>query len=167
MNYYKNIEYKLELSIIDTRGNFVSGLNITYKIYKSLDNSLFDTGTMTEIGTSGIYNISVIFPESIQYRVEYYTPNKYENGIETINVEEISDIRELVTKVLGLCQSNYRIFSPHYITKKGQACMDSATIKTYPTAIDCENDTNKLAEYHIIATFDNNANMTGYKVKEV
>jgi hypothetical protein len=45
--------------------------------------------------------------------------------------------------------------------------MTSAIIKIYPTAIDCDADTNETAEYHISATFDNQAKMTGYKVKKI
>jgi hypothetical protein len=91
MNYYKDITYYLELTLIDSKGDFVTGQTVTYNVYKSSDESLFDSGTLSEIGTSGVYKASIVFTEARQYRVEYTTPTKYENAIEEILVIENTD----------------------------------------------------------------------------
>ena len=221
----KDTNYKLDLSIIDSKGDFVSGLIVTYAIYKSADNSLVTSGTMIEVGSKGIYQTSNIsFSNEEKYRVEYTTPNKYENTIEEILVVEtlgskptdianavweeaiaghlggdkagqhledadatadpsavadavwdellsghstVGSFAELLKRIGGLCQENYRIFNPTYTTnnKFRQSCMTSGTIKIYPTATDVDTDTNSIATYEVIATYNNNAEMTSYKVK--
>jgi hypothetical protein len=169
MIYYKNVVYYFDVSLIDTLGNFVSGEIVTYKVYLSSTNDLIISDTMTEIGSSGIYRAEITFANSGQYRIEYYTPVQFKNGVETIIVEEIElqSIGENIIRILGLSQENYRIFNPTYITKNNQACMTSAIIKIYNSALDCENDTNVLATYTIAATFDSQARMLTYKVKKV
>jgi len=161
---YKNQQHKLDLSLTDNLGNFVSGKTITYSIYKSSDNSLVTSGTMIEIGTSGVYEASITFTDIGQYRVNYITPSKFENLIETFYVREELATQELVKRVLGLTQENYRIISPIYDSKRN---MTSGRIKIYPTASDVDADTNSLAEYIISATYDNKNQMTGYKVKKI
>jgi hypothetical protein len=162
MTYFTNILYIFDTSIIDKNGSFKSGLTVTYKIYKSIDNSLISSGTLVEVGSSGIYQFSYLFTVLGQYRLEYYTPTKYENGIEMIEIQD-----NQLARILGLSQENYRIFNPVYVKKNGQQCMTTATIKTYSTALDCTNDTNKIAEYQITATFDTEARMSHYKVVKV
>jgi hypothetical protein len=163
MKAYKDIPTIIEISVIDRRGAFKSGLTVTYNVYKSSDNSLVQSGTMTEVGTSGIYQATITFTEATQFRAEYTTPISYENIIETILVEEVSigDINDLIKRILGLTQENYRIFNPQY-SKHGN--MESAIVKIYPTANDCNNDTNALAEYEVTATHNYIGRMTGYKV---
>jgi len=63
--------------------------------------------------------------------------------------------------ILGLTQENYRLSSPVYDANNQ---LISATIKTYPTAIDCTNDTNALASYSMTSTYNASAEMTAYKV---
>ena len=48
-----NQPYYLEIYITDKLGNFASGLTVIYNIYKSSDNSLVASGTLTEY--SNIY----------------------------------------------------------------------------------------------------------------
>lgn len=155
---YKNTEHYLELSVIDNKGDFVSGLSIIYKIYKSSDNSLIDSGTMAEIGDSGIYKVLIIFTEIGQYRVEYVTPALYENKIETIMVE---DINEKILRMLGLVQENYRILSPIYDKWNN---LTKATIRIYNNASDCNDNVNWITEYELNAIFNIKKQMTSYKV---
>ncbi len=166
MKAYKDISTILEISIIDRTGVFKSGLTVTYNVYKSSDNSLIQTGTMVEVGSSGIYQVTITFTESTQFRAEYTTPTSYENVIETILVEEVSigDINDLIKRILGLSFENYRIFDTVY-SKKGN--MSSATVKIYPTANDCNNDTNAIAEYQVTTNHNYVGRMTGYKVIKV
>ena len=296
---------------IEKQINDAKTLTITYEIRKSSDNSLFTSGTMIEVGSTGIYQTSTVsFNNLGKYRIEYTTPITYENMIDDIliidSTDEIKDrigepasgetvvskiddnetkldsiistlsglvaniwaygtrtltsfgtlianivdqvwdeeiaehlggdkagqhiedadatadpsavadavwdenigdhlggdkagqhledadatadpeavadavwdelvsghsvvgsFAELLKRIAGLCQENYRIFNPVYVTKNRQQCMTSATIKIYPSSTDCENDTNAIAEYQITATFANDATMTNYKVKKV
>jgi hypothetical protein len=162
MLIYKNDTHKLELALTDKFGDFVSGKTISYYVYKSSDNSLFASGTMTEIGSSGVYEASVLFTSIGQYRIEYITPSKFENLIETIYIREELATQELVKRILGLSQENYRIFNPIY---NSQGEMTSGTIKIYPTASDVDTDTNSIAEYSIVAVYNAQNKMTSYKVK--
>ena len=162
MFYYTNRTYYLEVSIIDRKGDFVSGQTITYTVYKSIDNSIFQSGTLTEVGTSGIYQTSIQFTSVGQYRVEYVTPISYENKIETFIVEE--NLHDLVKRILGLSQENYRLFSPTYDANNN---LTSVTVKIYSTATDCENDTNILAQYSMTATYNANDELQTYKMVKV
>lgn len=164
MNYYKDITYYLELALIDKHGNFVTGNTVTYKVYKSSDESLFDSGTLTEIGVTGVYKNPIVFTATGQYRAEYTTPVKYDNVIETFLIEEVSlsDIDGQIKRLLGLSQENYRIFNQRYDRSNN---LIEALIKLYPTADDCENDTNAFAEYEMTAVFDRKNHLTGYKTK--
>ena len=166
--FFKNNTYKLEISIIDKKGDFVTGLTITYEIRRSADDVLIDSGTMSAEGN--VYTASVSFSATGQYRVLYTTPAKYENDSEIIVVEDydnmkadISNLETMTTKILGLSQENYRIFNPVYDVNHN---LTSATIKIYPTATDCNNDTNEIAEYRMTATFIDNK-CTEYKVIKV
>jgi hypothetical protein len=158
--------YYLELFITDIQGDPVSGLSITYTISDSSDDSVIESGSLTEVG-GGIYKKAKTWNNVGQFRVVYTTPINYSDEIETILIKEEAESDAVLHRILGLSQENYRIFNPAYIKKNGQQCMTSATIKTYSTALDCTNDTNKLAEYQITATFDAEARMSSYKVIKV
>ena len=167
--------YYLEIALTDKNGDFITTLPtgdiVTYEVRKSSDGSLAilptgfsNSGTMTVDGD--VFKVAVQFDTLGQYRVLYFTPNKYENGSETIEVvEEITDdlsgIISKLNRLLGLNQENYRIFTPVYNANND---MTSAIIKIYPTATDCNNDTNVLATYNITATYSSPNKMSGYKV---
>jgi len=168
MTYYKNTEYYFELLPTDELGELVSGLTINYNIFKSSDNSLTTSGTMVEVGISGVYQLTYTFTLSGQYRIEYLpTTSDYPKTGETILVEETSDlstIENLVRKTLGLTQSNYRLINPVY---DGNKNLVSATIKIYNSASDCDNDVSPIASYQVYATFNNIGLMQSYKVTEI
>jgi len=77
---------------------------------------------------------------------------------------DTSELSNKVDRILGLCQENYRLFNPVYDKRMN---LIAGTIKIYPTANNCDNDTNELAEYRITAIFDNKSRMTSYKVKKI
>lgn len=221
MILFKDENYKLDLGVIDRRGDFKSGLTVTYELRKSSDNSLVTLGTMTEVGSSGVYQTSSLSINSLgKYRIEYVTPNKYENIIIDILVinpieskEDIADqvwnepiadhlggdkagqhledanatadpsavadavwdelisehsnvgsFAELIKRIAGLCQENYRIFNPTY-NNRGE--LTAGTIKIYPSASDVDADTNAIAQYSISATYNSQNKMTSYKVKKL
>ncbi len=72
-------------------------------------------------------------------------------------------LSDKIDRILGLCQENYRLINPIYDKRLN---LIGGTIKIYPTAVDCENDTNATAEYGITATFNRQNHMTSYKVKK-
>jgi len=160
----------LEVVLTDKNGDFVTvldtGESITYEVRKSSDNSLFASGSLSLVGN--IFKDSVLFDTLGQYRVLYTTPDKYENGLEQIEVvEEITDdlsgITTRLNRLLGLGMENYRIFNPSYDNRNN---MKSGTIKIYPSASDVDADTNAIAEYEITATYSG-VRMTSYKMKKV
>lgn len=146
----KNTTYYLELGVIANNGNFVSGLTITYNIYKSSDNTLIQTGTLTEIGTSGVYKDSATFTTADQYRIEYFTPIPYENTTESILVVDVSmgDLDDKITRILGLSNENMKLISPRY-DRHGN--LIDGQIKIYASASDADNDINPIATYRVTA----------------
>ena len=88
---YKNIEYKLELVVLDDAGKFTPGLSITYEIRKCSDDSLFASGTMSE--TSSVYYVDVTFTVNAEYKIKYVTPTGYEDGFEDILVEDYNNYK--------------------------------------------------------------------------
>ena len=166
MIYYKDQNYYLELAIVDKTGNFLTGQVVTYTIYKSSNNTLVESGSLTEIGVSGVYKKLVLFTEAIQYRVEYVTPNKFDNVIESFIISEnsLDSLDDKIKEILGLSQSNYRLTNTVYDRAMN---LINGTIKIYPTAIDVDNDTNAIAEYEIFATYNKKNQMTDYKVKKI
>lgn len=163
--------------VIDAQGNPVTGLtdiDFTRNLYNpnGIEVANISAGVeviITETG-DGIYKVS-------------FTPNLL--GIWTLTVYNAThfpwgkgkvyfcvgslfdDLKTMIDRVLGLCQENYRLFSPVYIRIKGQYCMTSAIIKIYPSSANCDADTNVLATYNVVATYNREANMTSYKVTKV
>jgi len=160
----KNQTLKLEFAVLDNNGKLTTESPI------SVDYSIVNSSTLVEIFSgsmeveNNIFIANVSFDTVGQYLVKYTTPSENEDVIETIIVEEENAKENTLLQVLGLSQSNYRIFSPVYVSKNGQACMTSATIKTYANASDCNSDLNAIATYTLTATFDNQARMLTYKM---
>jgi len=59
-------------------------------------------------------------------------------------------ISEQIKRILGLSQENYRLFNPEYDSDDN---LLSITIRIYPTANDCINDSNMLSEYAVTASY--------------
>jgi len=158
----KDTTYYLETLVLDSSGDPITSLSVTYKIIKSSDNSLLDSGSLSHIG-DGVYQGSYLFDAVGQYRILYITPTQYTDDIETILVENISrqDIYDIVQRTLGLSQENYRLTEQVY---NADNCLTSAKIATYPSALDTQNQTNSIAEYIINAVYDTNKRLIDYKV---
>ena len=73
---------------------------------------------------------------------------------------QIDDLDTKVKRVLGLNSENYRITS---FTYNGEL-LTAATIKIYPTKADVLADSNALAIYNMLATYDVDGKSTGYQV---
>jgi len=160
----KNQTLKLEFAVLDNNGKLTTESPI------SVDYSIVNSSTLVEIFSgsmeveNNIFIANVSFDTVGQYLVTFTTPSENEDVIETIIVEEENAKENTMLRALGLMQENYRIFSPVYVSKNGQACMTSATIKTYANASDCNSDTDAIATYTLTATFDNQARMLTYKM---
>lgn len=161
MNIEKSTLYYLELFVTDTQGEPVTGQTNTYTIYRCSDNSVVTSGTLTEIG-GGMYQSSYTFNELGQFRILYNTPPNYEDVVEYVLVEEPHAKQAELLRGLGLMQENFRIFNPIY---NSNGDLVSSYIKIYPTAADCDADTNAIAQYQVRATYNATSEMTSYKVK--
>jgi len=153
-----NTTYPLEMFIVGSDGEPVSGLATTYTIYNSDTNLVIQSGSLTDQGL-GIYTGSYSFNTVGAFRVIYNTPSGYSDEIESLIVEESSSL--MLKKILGLSQENYRIFDAVY---NANHQLVSSTVKTYNTASDCENDINPLASYSMISEYNINNEMTSYKM---
>jgi len=95
MIFYKDKTYYLQLSLIDLNGNFVisfaSGESVDYIIRKSSDGSVIDSGEMIIDGN--IWKVEWTPTIVGEYSIEYITPENYENGTETIVVEEYDNFK--------------------------------------------------------------------------
>jgi hypothetical protein len=91
MRLFNNIPHKLELSVIDLYGKYVSGLLVNYEVRKCSDNSIVYSGVMSEI--SLVYTKEITLVEVGEYRIKYITPEGYENGFENITVDNYSNYK--------------------------------------------------------------------------
>jgi hypothetical protein len=166
----QNTSHFLIAVLLDNKGDYKTSETITYEIRKSSDNSLTTSGTLTVTGNiyTDTVNISVIG----EYYILYFTPTKFENGLESLIVQksDINDIQDSLdilavklTKVLGLVQSNFRLSNQVYDSNN---CLTSAKISIYDSADDTDNDMNPIVEYTVNATYDSLQRITDYKVTE-
>ena len=158
MKINKDTTYPLELFIIDKDGEPITGLSNSYTIYDSSDDSVVVSGSLTDQGL-GVYTATYVFTVSGQYRIIYNTPSGYSDEIESIIVEESH--LDLLKRILGLSQENYRIFDSVY---NANHLLTSATVKTYATASDCNNDLSPIATYSMITEYNVDSEMTAYRM---
>ncbi|MHA1304501.1 MAG: hypothetical protein ACTSPI_12460 [Candidatus Heimdallarchaeaceae archaeon] len=169
----KDIRCKDDFIVLDEADNPVTGLDssdFTVILYNPDKNEITSGISIEEIG-DGLYRISFT-PDALGnwtlfvYNNMYFPFGKGQTYQCVISLSGNSN-NELVKRILGLSQENYRIFNPIYVEKNLQQCLTSAAIKIYSSAADCEADTNAIAEYNISAIFDSKARMISYKVKKV
>lgn len=101
----------------------------------------------------GSLEVSGVTEESIY---NYFTDENREDVFKA----DLAGLETLIKRILGLTQENFRIFNPVY---DGNDNLLSATIKIYPTKVDCDADTNAIATYSQVATYTGN-NMNTYKI---
>jgi len=91
MRIFKNVAHRLELAIIDDDGAFVSGLTVAYDVRRCSDNVSVASGVMTE---SAPAYTTTITPVAVgDYRVIYTTPVGYENGFESLTVDDYDNFK--------------------------------------------------------------------------
>jgi len=160
----KDTQYYLELFVTDSNGEPVTGLTVSYVLYKCSDNSTVSSGSLTDVG-NGVYQSNYTFSTLGQYRVIYNTPSGYTDEIETINVVEQAAQSSALERILGLCQENYRIFNQQYNRDMN---LIGATIRIYANASDVDTNTNPIAEYEMTAQFQaRTPKMQDYRVKRI
>jgi hypothetical protein len=119
---------------------------------------------VVELG-NGLYRVNFIPDKTGNWILAIYNATHFPYGkAENYFCVEawFDELAEILKRIVGLSQENYRIIHPVYDTKRN---LISGTIKIYPTSIDVDTDTNAIAQYQISATYDNKNQMTGYKVK--
>ncbi len=168
MQIDKDTTYYLEILVTNKAGNPVTGLTITYDIFRSSSDTSVSSGNLSELG-GGIYKESYFFNTLGQYRIIYRVPSPYSDNIETIIVGEQSNtsVNLKLDRILGLVQENFRIFDPVYNQAND---MTAGVIKLYSNGTDLENDTNPFAIYEVKATYGQGKNkrlVTGYQSKRI
>jgi len=156
---FKDQSSILEIAMLDDLGDFVSGLTITYEV-RDTSNILIISGITSEI--NNIYSFSYTFDTNGVYRLKYLTPTDYENGFEQIKI--VDNYIESIKLILGLSQENFRIKDQVYDVNNS---LESAIIRIYNNATDCNNDVSPLAEYSMSASYDSNNRLISYKVIKV
>ena len=93
----KDQVYYLEVLVTDVYGNGVSGLDISYEIFRSHDDVLVSSGNLVDLGSVsiGVYKKGIQFSDLGQHRIIYRLINDVQQGsypdtIESINVVEES-----------------------------------------------------------------------------
>jgi hypothetical protein len=74
---------------------------------------------------------------------------------------DIETLEVILQRLLGLNKENQRILHPIY---NEASLLTSATIKIYSTASDCNIDSNAIATYSMVATYNEDNTMASYKV---
>lgn len=82
-------------------------------------------------------------------------------GTKDSEIDAIKTQTDKIPRLLGLSMENHRIFSPTYDANN---CLTSATIKIYPTKSDVLADTNAIAIYSMVATFDSEGKCLTYRM---
>jgi hypothetical protein len=163
-------DHYLEVGMIGKTGDFVSGLSISYQLRRSSDDILISSGSLTE--ETNVYTALVNISVADQYRVIYITPSTYENGMETLIVNELdlTDIKTIIQtnldktcKILGLVQSNYVLTDQDY---SPDGCLLSAVQSIYGNATDAQNQVTPLAQYQITASYTDGL-LTHYISEEI
>ena len=167
--------FSANLRALSVSGDYVSAaLRAEVKMRDILEDTDLTEKSWSEVTDEG-YRFDASVTEMLKERTDNLPDDPTSATDATINKEEIIteidanegklDAQEnMLKRILGLSQENYRIFNPHYDKYTN---LIGGTIKTYTNAIDCENDTNPLAEYQINATFDKSHKMSSYKVKKL
>lgn len=90
-----------------------------------------------------------------------YITRTLTSGTKDSEIDAIKIQTDKIPRILGLSMENHRIFSPVYDANN---CLTSATIKIYPTKADVLADTNAIAIYAMVATFDSEGKCLTYQM---
>jgi hypothetical protein len=90
-----------------------------------------------------------------------YITRTLTSGTKDSEIDAIKTQTDKIPRLLGLSMENHRIFNPVYDVNN---CLTSATIKIYPTKADVLADTNVIATYAMVATFDADGKCLTYRM---
>jgi len=150
--------------VVDSSNNPITGLvtgDFTIKLYNPSNTEVSSsiTVTVTELG-SGLYRSSFTPNVKGNWLLVLYHATYFAEG-KSNDYECVDALFDDVQLILGLVQQNFRITSPAY---DANHLLTSATIKIYANAINCNADTNPIATYSILATYNSDKEATSYKV---
>lgn len=159
--------------VLDEADSPVTGLllgDFTVKLYNP-DKTEITSGISLDEIENGLYRIKFT-PDLLGqwelaiYHTTYFPFGKGQNYRCVDSLGGITpETDEMIRRILGLSQENYRIINPQYDTRNN---LIGGIIKIYPTSADVETDTNAIASYEIEAQFKaNNHMMSSYKVKKL
>jgi len=164
MQIDKDTTYILELFVLEVTGEPAIGLSTSYTIYKSSDNSVVDSGSLSEIG-NGIYTASYLFDTLGQYRIIYDTPSGYTDEIEAMLIVESN--LEILKNILGLTQHNYLLYDTTYSIINTCNKLVSSKVRIFNTASDTNNNVNPIKAYQVDVTYDVDGNIITLKQTEI
>lgn len=160
-----------EFIVMDKHDNPVTGL-----VDGDFTKNLFDPDNNEVANISAGVQVTIIEVGNGLYRLSF-TPNKLGNwGLIIYNttyfpwgkgdsykcVDYLNDDLGEALKILLGFKESYRMFNQKFDRNNN---LIYATAKIYPTANDCNNNTNFIAEYEMTANFDLRTNlMNNYKV---
>ncbi|MHA2012779.1 MAG: hypothetical protein ACTSWG_10470 [Candidatus Helarchaeota archaeon] len=160
----KNIINYDNFEVLDEDNNIIIGLetsDFTFKLYNPNEAEVSNTVpvTISELG-NGLYRASFT-PDIIgNWLLVIYNTTYFPYG-KANDYECVDALFDDIQLILGLVQHNFRIVDAVYDSNN---LLISSTIKIYSNASDCSNDTNSIATYSMIATYDSDNNMNSYKV---
>lgn len=175
---YIEIDKRLtdDFLVYDENNNSITGLtksDFTVNLYNPSKVDVADSPvsiTVDEI-ESGLYRIAFTPNVLGAWTLKVIHTTHFPAGqgqnytcVESVDeVDEIAELKTLIKRVLGLSQENYRLFNPEFDNLTN---MTSGIVKTYPTALDVDNDTNALATYEVTAEYDN-TKLLDYRMKKI
>ena len=155
--------YYLNLFITDKNGDPKVGLSTSYSIYKSSDDSIVDSGNLTD-KNNGNYTGSFTFTSLGHYYIIYNTPTGYTNEIETVMVEKSGAKSEDMLRLLGLSDENKKIYNTVYDANQN---LTYSLVKIFANATDYVNDNNEIGIYEMVASYGSNNEMLNMGVKRI
>jgi hypothetical protein len=95
----ENENYILEASPIDeTDGSAISGATVTYVIKNSSDESTLASGTLAEVGVTGLYKATYTFAAKGNYKIIYSCAG-YPDSVESIFVTDMNTDVTAIRKI--------------------------------------------------------------------
>jgi hypothetical protein len=164
------------ISFFTEAGTPKTGLSPVIDIWRVSDNFKVVTSQgMSEVG-GGFYKYDFTgYDASLDYAIRVdggatlpimeryaYAGNEgFHDDITDIQ-DKLATIDDLIRRILGLSQENYRLFNTTY-DLTGEK-LTGCTIKTYGSKADCDNDISPIATYTMTAEYGMNFQLSSYKV---
>ena len=106
-------DYEMEVHLVDVDGSIVTGATVNYELRKAEDNDLIESGTLTELSSTGVYTKTISFSLGVgitqkEFRITYATTG-FPIGVESlvvvdlvqvIEIEITADIKELLGELV-------------------------------------------------------------------